>query len=237
MASLQIITHLSKSEPCFIKDGKWVRAGTSPFLNAPGFDLSPGKCFAPPHQVLMSFCLNTHCRCPPPSLHRPPLSLHSSKPYVHFRHGSAVSHVMIPHISSLSKEHTSPCSPGFAQAAPAGSMATLQAATLLFGHFQMPQSVPPPAPPSTLCTEIFHHSPLTKVPFLHLFHQQTSGGCTKVLSKRVGLLPKPEARATHSQQHTLQPQPKKRQGKCLPRSKQRHGRRCSACRSKAGAGR
>lgn len=59
-----------------------------------------------------------------------------------------------------------------------GSHAPLQA---LLGHLSSSCS------PAALCTGKFHHKPLTKVPFVHerrlgtLFHQQTSGGCTKVL--------------------------------------------------------
>lgn len=169
-----------------------MRAGTSPFLNAPSFDLSPGRCFAPPHQPLGSFCPVTHCRCPPPSSHRPLCPC------------TAQSHLYT--LDMVLQYHTwwyltFPASPRSTppRAAPALCRQNPQAvwprcgqplsssgtSSHRTGSYHQP-------PPSALCTEIFHHSPLTKVPFLHercsgtLFHQQTSGGFTKVLSKGVG---------------------------------------------------
>lgn len=148
--------------PCFRWDEKEMRADTSSFLNTPSFDLGQGGVF-PCHTNPWG----APALSPITSAHHP----HHSGPLCP---RTAQSHLYA--LDMALQYHTwwdltFPASPRRApqQAAQAlhrqhchatGSHAPLQALPAAAEHCTT-------SPPIALCTEIFHHIPLTKVPFLH----------------------------------------------------------------------
>ena len=222
-----------------------MRAGTSPFLNSPSLNLSQGRVL--PHHTDPR---GAPAPSPIASAHHP----HRSGPLCPC---TAQSHLYT--LDTVLQYHTwwdltFPASP---RSAPPRAAQAL--------HRQHPQAAqqccgqPHSSWGTSSCRRASHHQP--PHPRLHFVrryfitallpkspscmsdarelcstskHQE---GVQRSSARVLGVLPKPGARATHSQRHTLQPQPKKKpQGKCSPGSKQHRGRRCDACRSKAGAG-
>lgn len=133
--------------------------------------------------------------CPVTCAHHPQCSgpLCPCTAQSHHHNPATVLHVVGSHISRNSKQHCLP-----------------RHATLLFRHFQ------PPQPPHLHFTQrYFITALLPKSPFCMSDAQELCSnskhqeGVQRSSVRTLGTHPKPRAQAAHSQQHILQPQPKK----------------------------